>query len=240
MAFQFVRWENPEIAACAFALPDLPCGVSYDLKKAVDAYRESVIDGENESEQSPLKQIAEYEARYLPDVITKMLILLHAEHAGLDGECLVLAASKEDEASIRKAEAVLADLYRQLPETWEDARRVLSAAVAAERDFDERIWNPAWKVEKAGGERIPRHLNDEMERLQEVRWHAEATLLDMPAPSLAEFAVKYLICFDFGRDYNGYTESLCAEAKRLLGVPHDAEANELTVLLASLNWRMAA
>lgn len=240
MRFQFTKWANADIGDLAFELPALPYGVSYDLKKAVDAYREAVIDGETGSEQKPLQLIASYDARYMPDIIAKLLIQLHADHSGLDGSQLILAAPKSREAEIRKAEALLTDLYRQLPAAWEDARCAYAAAVAAERDYDVRFWDPAYNASKGDGPHIPEHINAEMERLQDVRWHIEAILLDMPAPSLAEFAIKYLICFDSDRDNNGYTDALCAEAKRLLGVSHDPEADELTTLLANLNWRASA
>lgn len=237
--FQFTRWDNPDVAEVAYELPPMPYGVSWNLKKAISAYLDAARKGSENEEDETFRPIYHHEAKHLPDTIAKLLIHLHYDHKGLDGETLLIIAPGGKEGAFTIAESILADLYRQLPKDWDMARRNLAAAVAAERDFDHRFWTPAYLAKEAGGPGIPDYVNDEYERLQEVRCYAEMILLDMPAPSLAEFAVKYLICADCDREYSDH-EAMCAEAKRLLGVQHDPEMDDLTAMTNTLDWRVAA
>jgi hypothetical protein len=237
MLFQFQPCANPDVGRTAFELPPIPPGTSHGLRLLINVYVNAVREGNDTVEDGPYLAIYKFDATSISDTIAKLLIRLHFDHPGLDDDRLVLCVVGEDASDVHKAEDVLSDLYRQLPATWEGARCACTAAVAAERDYEVRFWEPARKASYNGGPRIPAHVDKEMARLQDVRWCAEEVLLDMPAPSLEEFAVKYLICFDSGRDNNGYTTALCAEAKRLLGVADDPEAEALTTLLANLNWR---
>ena len=237
MTFQFQNCANPEIADVAYVLPAIPFGVSYRLRVLIDLYADAVRDGTDDSEDEPYAAVARFEAKSLSDVIAKQLIRLHFKYRGLDDDQLVLAASKPDEPALLNAQALLGDLYAQLPQDWDSAVRVYRAALLAERDYDRRVWMPGYEAEKHGGRGNSKAVEREMESLQDARCRAEDFLLDMPAPSLAEFAIKYLICFDNGRDLDGHHEALCAEAKRLLQIDSDNDECELATLLNNLNWR---
>lgn len=239
MAFRFKPWPNPEISDIVYELPSMPHGTSYNLLQLIDTYGQSVRDGSDDSEDAPFAAISIFKALSLSDVIAKAIIRLHYEYRGLDGDQLVLAVSSAQRAALQNAEVLLADLFSQLPQDWSGALRVYRAALLAERDYDRRIWTPGYEAKEAGRPGNTKAVDQEMERLQDIRCNAEGFLLDMPAPSLGEFAIKYLICFDSGRDLNGFHEALCAEAKRLLQIDNDASEDELQILLANLNWRAA-
>lgn len=241
MAFQFTRWNNEEIAKVSFELPSMPYGVGYHLKKDIDAYCDAlrnIADNEDRIEEL-FAAVAAHEAKTLPDTIAKFLIQLHHDNSGLDGETLLLVPPSDCPGALAGAEAILSDLYRQLPQSWDAAFKVYRDAVMVENDYDRRVWNPGYEAGRNGGEGNSKAVEDEMERLQEIRWTAEYVLLSIPAPTLTEFAVKYLICFDRDRDNNGWHEELCAEAKRLLQINDNPEATELETLLATLDWRSA-
>lgn len=237
MAFQFKPWPNPEISDIVYELPQMPCGTSYNLLQLISAYGESVRDGTDDSEDAPFLAISTFKALSLSDVIAKAIIRLHYEHRGLDDEHLVLAASPEQRDALLNAEALLAYLYEQLPQNWDSALRAYRAALLAEHDYDRRIWTPGYESKKAGGPGNSKAVEAAMEQLQDVRCHAEMLLIDIPAPSLQEFTIKYLICFDNDRDLNGHHEALCAEAKRLLQIDADPDDTELAIILRNLNWR---
>lgn len=239
MTFQFKPCTNPEIAAVAYELPAIPYGTSFSLRQLIETYADAIRDGEDGSEDGPNLAIAGFNAGSLSDVIAKLLIQLHYAHRGLDGDRLVLALTKHEEAPVLKAQSLLADLYAQLPQDWDSALRAYRAVLLAEHDFDRRVWMPGYEAEKNGGKGNSKAVEEEMERLQDARFSAETLLMDMPAPSPTEFAVKYLICFDSGRDMNGYHDALCAEAKRLLQINSDPEGGELAIMLDNLNWRAA-
>lgn len=241
MAFHFTACRNPEISDIVYILPPLPYGTSYSLRKLIDNYDAGIRDGADGSEDEPYAAITTYEARSLSDVIAKLLIKLHYEYRGLDGESgkLVLALNDIDHGAVLGVQQLLADLYEQLPQNWADALRVYRAKLLAERDYDRRIWTPGYEAAKAGHPGNSKAIEREMEKLQDDRCSAEAYLLDIPAPSLEEFAVKYLICFDNDRDMNGYHEALCDEAKRLLNIQAGPEGDDLQILLGNLDWRAA-
>lgn len=218
MAFQFTRWNNPDAATCAFKLPDMPFGVSHGLRGAIDAYCEAlrnICDTEDQIAEL-CARVLRFEANGLPDTVAKILIQLHRDNSGLDGDTLLLIAPGGDPKAFAASEAILDDLYRLMPQDWASARAHYEAALTAENEYDRRVWKPAWETEEAGGQKVPKLINEEMERLQDIRCNAENVLLDIPAPDWPAFAFKYLICFDNDRDLNGYHEDLCAEAKRLL------------------------
>ena len=242
MTFAFKPCTNPEIAKEAYELPALPPGTCFNLRKKVAAYADAIRDGTNGTEDEPYSAISTFKANSLSDVITKKLMEMHFDNRGLDGDRLVLAVDDDINASerIKRDEAILADLYGQLPQDWSSALGAYRATVLAESDYDRRVWSPNYAAEKAGGVGNSPDEEKEMERLQDIRFKAEALLLDIPAPSLSEFAIKYLICFDRDRDCNGYHEMLSAEAKRLLNVVSHPDASELEAMLDTLNWRARA
>ncbi|CCW15772.1 hypothetical protein EBBID32_1000 [Sphingobium indicum BiD32] len=237
MAFQFKPWPNPEISDIVYELPPMPYGTSYNLLQLIKAYGESVRDGTDDSEDAPFAAISTFKALSLSDVIAKAIIRLHYEHRGLDGDQLVLAVSSAQRDALLNAEVLLADLYERLPKDWDAALRAYRAALLAEQDYDRRIWTPGYEREKAGGPGNSKAVEAAMEQLQDVRCNAEHLLLDIPAPSLQEFTIKYLICFDNDRDMNGFHEGLCAEAKRLLQIDTDPDDSEVAIILRNLNWR---
>lgn len=239
MTFQFRPCANPEIAAVAYELPPVPFGTSHGLRMLINAYAEAIRDGTDGSEDQPYAAVSGCKAGSLSDVIAKLQIQLHYDYRGLDDSRLVLALTEPEQPTVLRAQALLAELYAQLPQNWDSALRAYRAAVLAEHDYDRRIWRPGYEAGEKGDKGNPPEVEEEMERLQDIRFNAEAFLMDMPAPSLAEFAVKYLICFDGDRDLNGNHEGICAEAKRLLHIDSDPGAGELAIILASLNGRAA-
>lgn len=236
MTFQFKPCTNPEIGEFAYELPPMPYGISFSLKKLIDAYTSAVNNGPDQAPDDCFEAIANFEARDIPDTIAKLLIRLHYDHSGLDGDRLVLCSSAARHTSILALEPLLADLYRQMPATWADQLRVCRAALLAEREYDRNFWRPANDAENAGGPKVSEAMNTEIERLQDIRCNAEDMLISMPAPSLTEFAIKYLIAFSWGRDLNGWHDHLCEEARRLIGIEVSADADEFTTLLANLDW----
>lgn len=239
MVFQFTRLDRPVIATVVYDLPDMPIGTSRKLLELIETYAEAIRNGPDDAVLEPYEAVSKFAALSISDIIAKALVGVHFDHQGIDGDRLVLALTERDEPSVRKCESILADLYAQLPQDWDSALRCYRATLLAEYDYDRRVWNPGYEAEKNGGEGNSAAVEDEMERLQDIRCDAEDFLLQMPAPSLAEFAIKYLICFDSGRDHNGWHEELCAEAKRLLQVEDSSDATELETMLANLNWRAA-
>lgn len=218
MAFQFTRWGNPDIADCAYALPEMPFGVSHGLRGAIDAYREALRNiGDTEEQIADLcARVLRFEANGLPDTVAKILIQLHRDNPGLDGDTLLLIAPGGDPKAFAASEAILDDLYRLMPQDWDSARAHYEAALTAEMEYDRRVWTPGYEAKENGGKGNPKSVEDEMERLQDIRCNLENIVLDIPAPDWPAFAFKYLLCFDNDRDLNGYHEDLCAEAKRLL------------------------
>lgn len=237
MAFRFKPWPNPEISDIVYEMPPMPHGTSHRLLQLVDAYGQSVRGGADDSEDAPFAAISAFRALSLSDVIAKAIIRLHYEYRGLDGDQLVLAVCSAQRAALLNAEGLLADLYERLPQDWDAALRAYRAALLAEHDYDRRIWTPGYESEKAGGPGNSSAIEAVMEQLQDARCNAEKLLIDIPAPTLQEFAIKYLICFDNGRDMNGHHEALCAEAKRLLQIDTDPDDSELAIILRNLNWR---
>lgn len=238
MAFQFTPCANPEIATIAYEMPALPCGTSYSLRQLINNYSDAIRELSDGSADQPYSEVANFKPQSLSDVIAKVLIQLHFDNTGLDGDRLVLAIGDEAEAQTRVmvAGALLADLYSQLPQDWNTALSAYRAALLAEHDYDRRVWTPGYEAEKGGRAGNSDAVEREMERLQDVRCNAEALLLDMPAPSLTEFSIKYLICFDNDCDHNGWHADLCKEAKRLLLIESDPAHGELETMLKNLIW----
>ncbi|EJU14958.1 hypothetical protein LH128_01242 [Sphingomonas sp. LH128] len=240
MTFQFTVHPQDDIAPVCYELPALPAGVGYDLTTHINSYRDAVINGPDGRDEELFLNIKSHKARGLPEVIAKVIYQLHFDHRGLamDSDRLVITESDEqDRAEIRLAELLLAELYSQIPDDWEAARRALHAAVLVEDDFERRLYEPS----KDGGKNDP--ITAELERLLDARCDAETVLLNLPAPSLADWAVKFLICFDCDRDMNGFTEALCKEARQLLGIaaePGDDHSNDLAVMAAALASRHPA
>ncbi|GLK44455.1 MULTISPECIES: hypothetical protein [Novosphingobium] len=222
MTFQFKRHSSSgDVAEVAYELPALPAGVSGDLYRAIQRYGEAVREGPDDADEEAFLAVKAFDARNVQDVIAKLLYQLHFNHRGLDGETNTLVIIENNEtatAAIEFAAVALDELYRQIPQCWESARKAYHAAVLAEKEYDDRAWSPAYHVSEAGGPPIPDAVNSEYERLQEVRTTAEDVLLTVPAPSISEWAIKYLICFDNGRECTGAVDLLCSEAKRLLGI----------------------
>lgn len=240
MTFQFKPHSSSgDVAAVTYELPALPPGVSGDLHRAIQRYATAVREGPDDADDEAFLAVKAFEARNVQDVIAKLLYQLHFNHRGLDGETDTLVIIESNEiatAAIEFATVTLGELYRQIPQCWESARKAYHAAVLAEKEYDDRAWTPAYQLCEAGGSAVPDAINAEYERLQEIRMSAEDVLLETPAPSLSEWAIKYLICFDNGRDLNGMTDDLCAEAKGLLEIAPSPEANELGLLLAISRW----
>lgn len=237
MTFAFKRWDNLDVGTEVFELPSMPFGTDCRLMRLISDYTNAVTeDMEGEHYKVVANEIAEFPSSSISDVIAKMLVRLHVEHAGLDDTTLVFAPIGEDGLRrLMDAQPTLADLYRQLPTDWTAALGAVRSAIFAERDYDRRVWGPANEVEKAGRARMPSAINSEAERLQDIRCYAEDYLMDMPAETLAQFATKYLIAFSWGRE-RGDHGALCNEARRLLGVEIPDDVGELDLLLSNLNW----
>ncbi|MFC3442761.1 hypothetical protein ACFOKF_16420 [Sphingobium rhizovicinum] len=237
MAFAFKRWDNLDVGTEVFELPSMPFGTDFRLMSLIRDYTNAITeDMESEHYKVVANEIAEFPASSISDIIAKMLIRLHVEHAGLDDTTLVFAPIGEDGLRrLMEAQPTLADLYRQLPKGWTEALGAVRAALLVERDYDRRVWGPANEVEKAGGARVPDAINGEAERLQDIRCNAEDYLIRMPAKTLAQFAIKYLIGFSWGRERGDHVD-LCNEARRLLGVEIPDDMGELDLLLSNLNW----
>lgn len=237
MTFAFKRWDNLDVGTEVFELPSMPFGTSDRLMKLIGEYTNAITeDMETEHYRVVANDIAEFPASSISDVIAKMLIRLHVEHAGLDDTTLVFAPIGDDGLRrLMDAQPMLSDLYRQLPSNWGTALGAVRAALLAEREYDRRVWRPANDAENAGGARVTDAINSEVERLQDIRCNAEDYLMDMPAETLTQFATKYLIAFSWGRE-RGDHDVLCKEARRLLGVEIPDDADELDLLLRNLNW----
>ncbi len=246
MTFQFkVHPSTGDVSHVAYELPSLPVGVSGDLYRAIKRYAATVREGPDGADDEAFVAIKAFEARNTQDVIAKLLYQLHLDHRGWDGETdtLVITENKDtDTAEIKFAAMVLGELYRQIPQDWDAARKAYHAAVLAEKDYSDRAWMPAYHAAEAGGPPVSGAINSEYERLQGIRMTAEDVLLSAPAPSLSEWAIKYLICFDGGRECTGCVEDLCAEAKRFLGIAEADEAapDELSELSAVAAWEAGA
>lgn len=245
MAFQFKQHPTAtgDAARIAYYLPELPAGVSYELYQHIKGYADAIGQGPDEAEDAAFSHIRGYKARCLPDVIAKVVYQLHFTHRGLsaDGLLVILESTDEDTAAIELAASILDELYSQLPDGWEAARQAYHAAVIVEHEFDQRVYQPAYAA--TGSHDVPAAISDEQERLLEARGVAEQCLLRTPAPTIAEWAIKFLICFDCERDMNGYTDDLCEEARRLLGIagtPGDDLSGELPLLKATAAWTASA
>ncbi|QGP80023.1 hypothetical protein [Sphingobium sp. CAP-1] len=234
MTFQFKPLANPEVSNHAYELPAMPCGVSGALAEAIDTYAAAVRNGPDGSENEPYQAVTGFDARSVPDVIAKFLIKLHYDFPGLDNGGLALAATEANYTRLIAAEGLLADLYRQIPTSWGQALDNYRASLLAEADYDRLVWRPAFNAEIGGARQVSSAISGEMERLGDIRAAAEEFLLAMPAPSLEEFAAKYLIAFSHDRDLNGYHEEFCAEARRLMSV--DDGDTKLSAILSALSW----
>lgn len=241
MAFQFKLHTQTDISRAAYELPPLPAGVGYELKQHIDAYRDAVINGPDGHDEEAFLAIKAHPARGIPEVIAKVIYQLHFDHRGLsdDDDLVITEGNDEDKAAIQMAEAVLGELYACIPSDWEAARRALHTAILDEDDFDRRIYGPA--KQGNGGHLVgPCAITHEQERLLDVRCDAETVLLNIPAPTLADWAVKFLICFDCDRDMNAFTDALCTEARQFLGItvePQEDHSNDLRVMAATVASR---
>ena len=217
MGFQFVRAEGVEdVADNVYEMPPLPLGVSYSLRKLIETYTQRVLGNDPAKEDDAFAAIDRFKPNGLPDAIAKLLYGLHYDTMGSDGERLLIIDTPDKTGRIMATQSAIADLYSLMPQGWAATRAYYEAARAVEQDYDRRVWGPAWQQDNAGLSKVPASIEAEMERLQDIRCEAENVLLDTPAPDLAAFAFKYLICFDDDRDLNGHHEALCAEAKRLI------------------------
>ncbi|WP_159981889.1 MULTISPECIES: hypothetical protein [unclassified Novosphingobium] len=244
MTFQFKVHPQDDIARVAYALPPLPAGIGYDLTTLIAAYESTVRDGPDGADEEAFRNIKAHPARGLPEVIAKVIYQLHFDHRGLaEDDALVIAEGDDkDRAVIETAQVLLGELYAQIPDDWETARRALFTAILAESDFDQRVYLPAMAA-SPGPKGAASPLVLEQERLLDARCDAETFLLNIPAPSLADWALKFLICFDCDRDMNGFTEALCTEARALLGVtakPADDHSDDLVVMAATVAARNPA
>jgi hypothetical protein len=206
-----------DAARVAYYLPELPAGVSWKLKEYIAKYTVAVINGPDGAEDEAYMAIKAFEADGLPDVITKVVYQLHFNRRGLsdDGELVITESSDASTAEIEFAAVVLDALYAQLPRQWSDAYLAWSQALAAETAYDQAFWTPAFQRHEAGGPQIPPNVDANIERLQRVRIDAEGVLIEMPAPSLTEFALKCAIALS---DPDTGDALLCADAQRLLGM----------------------
>ncbi|WP_395391603.1 hypothetical protein WBP07_13020 [Novosphingobium sp. BL-8A] len=240
MAFQFqVHPASGDAARVAYYLPDLPAGVSYQLYELIGVYANAVKCGPDEADEEAFAKLKAFQARCLPDVIAKVVYQLHFDHRGLSetGDLIIVESARKGPEAIELAATILGELYAQLPKGWDAARRAYHAAVVVEHEHDRRTYRPAYLA--AGSHDIEPSIIEESERLLEVRSVAEQCLLRTPAPSIAEWAIKFLICFDCDRDMNGYTNELCAEARRLLGIagePGDDLSGEFPLLESTAAW----
>lgn len=222
MAFQFKPATGVEDAAeVAYEVPPIPAGVSYALRQAIDGYTKVVLGDAPGSDDDAFAAIQRFQPNGIPDVIAKLIYGTHFDARGAYGEQLLIVSTSDVTSQIAAAECALADLYRLMPDDWTSARANYEAALAAERDFDARVYKPAAAVEDAGGPPVPPEIEGQDERLNTALHSAERILLETPAPDLAAFAFKYLICYADDRGYDGYTAELCADAKRLLAETPD-------------------
>ena len=216
MSFMFTLATGADDAADrAFEMPPLPYGVSYPLREAIEAYTAIVLGADGRDEDA-FSAINDFVPKSLADVAAKLLYSLHYEARGAYGERLLIICTPELDGRIAAAESTLADLYKLMPQDWGTARTLYDAAVVAEDEYARRVWDDAFAAQESGGSPISAAIDAEMLHLQDARFNAALALLDMPAPSLEEFALKYLICFDGDRDLRGRWRELCTEAKRLL------------------------
>jgi sirohydrochlorin ferrochelatase len=87
-----------------------------------------------------------------------------------------------------------------ITEAWAAAKDAYDRATAAEAAYVDSTWNPALEREKRSAELhggrpatedlIPDSVDAEIERLADARCEAETTLIQCPAPSLADVIWK--------------------------------------------------
>lgn len=80
---------------------------------------------------------------------------------------------------------------------WAQALALYNSTLAAENAYEAEVWDPAYQAASAeqettgaDGYNIPRELNAELERLQDVRIAAEDAMVATPAPDLAALIAK--------------------------------------------------
>lgn len=242
MTFQFKVHPTAtgDAARAAYYVPKLPAGVSYELGAAIKRYAELVGSGPDGADDEAFASVKSYPASSISDVIAKIVYQLHFEHRGLseEGDLIIIENGDDDTAAIELAQTVLGELYAQVPQEWEVARRAYHAALVVENEYDRRVYQPA--SEEPGWSDKRSAISDESERLMNIRLSFEDCLLSIPAPTLAEWAIKFLICFDSGRDMNGHTDALCTEARQLLGITSAPAADhslDLPLLEATAAWK---
>lgn len=110
-----------------------------------------------------------------------------------------------------------------------DARRLLNAdafaaakqtyldAKDAQLAYDDACGINSFQASTAAIDAIPAAAWSESERLSEVISDAEDVVMDIPSPTLADFAFKFLIAHGGGRDVDCWDKMLEAEALRFIG-----------------------
>lgn len=114
---------------------------------------------------------------------------------------------------------------------WATHQAAYLAAKAAEDAFDAaHIDRPMTEYHAAATEdakaaawaRVTDEMWDESDRLQADRYAAEDALMEIPAPDLAAFALKYLIAHGDGRQMDCWDGQLDSDARRLATPPTNA------------------
>ena len=97
---------------------------------------------------------------------------------------------------------------------WEALLASYRAARAAEDDYAERVWEPAWEAREPGTNKVEDSIDAELERLGDLRSAAEDLLMECPSPDASAFATKYLVAHAGGRDIDAWDAMLEAEARQ--------------------------
>lgn len=103
---------------------------------------------------------------------------------------------------------------RSSSDWWEAALAPFVAAKTAERIYDETTYLPALGRYSADKIDIPAEIEQESDRLMNIRFDTEGGVMAAPAPDAAAFAYKFLIAHADGREAIGWSKHLVEEAKR--------------------------
>lgn len=104
--------------------------------------------------------------------------------------------------------------------TWDRAAAAYRAAKANDDAYTAAHIDPPLKglppgpIMSAATDTIPACVWDEAQELCEELTHAEDTLMDLPSPHAAGFALKYLVAYGDGRETDCWNTMLAAEAIR--------------------------
>jgi hypothetical protein len=113
---------------------------------------------------------------------------------------------------------------------WHELRDAWEAAYLAENELQREAYRQAGITPKmealpqgpkrtAWVNRLPAWYWEKGQEIEDTRYAIEDDLMPYPAPDLAAFAFKFLVAFGDDRDANHWTETLEADARRLLAQP---------------------